>query len=217
MGVSNKLTSLRNLRHDAKQCSHRYSQIKSCDLGLHEYNGGGAARRHTMDAGTARSLIAKYMTLLARLDIVERVEPVLSENDLIDPDLEVDACMDHRIPAGASVEPSAPGAKAPIQVYRLAGRGSAAAAPFLCQRRDQPRGEAPGGIGARGKDCSSDIALRKLVTTASSRRGRTRQGRPRPAPLTSASLEPSREAPACRGRRFPSIRSSGAADAPASS
>ena len=57
-----------------------------------------------MDAGTARSLIAKYMTLLARLDIVERVEPVLSENDLVDPDHEVDACMDHRIPAGASVD-----------------------------------------------------------------------------------------------------------------
>lgn len=57
-----------------------------------------------MDAGSARSLIAKYMTLLARLDIVERVEPVLSENDLVDPDHEVDACMDHRIPAGASVD-----------------------------------------------------------------------------------------------------------------
>ncbi len=55
-----------------------------------------------MDAGTARSLIAKYITLLARLDIVEHVDPVLSENDLMDPNLEVDACMDHRIPADAS-------------------------------------------------------------------------------------------------------------------
>jgi hypothetical protein len=57
-----------------------------------------------MDAGTARSLIAKYMTLLARLDIVERVDPVLSENDLSDPDLEVDACMDHPIPADAGTD-----------------------------------------------------------------------------------------------------------------
>jgi hypothetical protein len=57
-----------------------------------------------MIQATARSLIAKTLTLLARLDAVERIAPVLSENDLADPDLEIDASMDHRIPGNASAD-----------------------------------------------------------------------------------------------------------------
>ena len=37
-----------------------------------------------MTQATARFLIAKTLTLLARLDAVERIAPVLSENDLAD-------------------------------------------------------------------------------------------------------------------------------------
>ena len=57
-----------------------------------------------MTQATARSLIAKTLTLLARLDAVEQIAPVLSENDLADPDLEIDASMDHRIPGNASAD-----------------------------------------------------------------------------------------------------------------
>ena len=57
-----------------------------------------------MTQATARSLIAKTLTLLARLDAVERIAPVLSENDLADPDLAIDASMDHRIPGDASAD-----------------------------------------------------------------------------------------------------------------
>jgi hypothetical protein len=57
-----------------------------------------------MDHATSRSRIAKTITLLTRLGIDELVDPVLSENDFADPDHEVDASMDHRIPGGASAE-----------------------------------------------------------------------------------------------------------------
>src|SRR5271170_7540491 len=63
-----------------------------------------AAWSTTMTQATARSLIAKTITLLARLDAVERIVPVLSENNLADPDLEIDASMDHRIPGNASAD-----------------------------------------------------------------------------------------------------------------
>ena len=50
--------------------------------------------------------------------------------------------------------------------------------------RDQPRGEAPGRIGARGKDCSSNTALRRPVGGSPQHRpgeGGHRPGRSRPA------------------------------------
>jgi hypothetical protein len=57
-----------------------------------------------MNQATSRSRIVKIFTLLTRRDIVEQADPALSENDFADPDLEVDASMDHRIPGGASAE-----------------------------------------------------------------------------------------------------------------
>ena len=57
-----------------------------------------------MDQSTSRSRIAQTITLLTRLGIDEFIDPVLSENDFADPDLEIDASMDHRIPGSASAE-----------------------------------------------------------------------------------------------------------------
>jgi len=57
-----------------------------------------------MNQATSRSRIAKTITLLTRLGIAELVDPVLSENDFADADLEVDASMDHRIPGDASAD-----------------------------------------------------------------------------------------------------------------
>jgi len=47
---------------------------------------------------------AKLIALLPPRDFVELMVPALSEDDLADPDRDVDAAMDHRIPRSASAE-----------------------------------------------------------------------------------------------------------------
>ena len=47
---------------------------------------------------------AKLVALLAPHDLVALIGPALSENDLADPDQDVDAAMDHWIPSSAGLE-----------------------------------------------------------------------------------------------------------------
>src|SRR5271166_4209365 len=47
---------------------------------------------------------AKLVALLAPHDLVALIGPAMSEKALADPDLDVDAAMDHWIPSGASPE-----------------------------------------------------------------------------------------------------------------
>jgi hypothetical protein len=49
-------------------------------------------------------LAAKLIALLAPRDLVVLIGPALSENDLADPDRDVDAAMDHWIPSSAGLE-----------------------------------------------------------------------------------------------------------------
>jgi hypothetical protein len=47
---------------------------------------------------------ARLVALLARHDLVALIGPAMSEKALADPDLDVDAAMDHWIPSGAGPE-----------------------------------------------------------------------------------------------------------------
>src|SRR5271166_6728184 len=47
---------------------------------------------------------ARLVALLAPHDLVALIGPAMSEKALADPDLDVDAAMDHWIPSGASPE-----------------------------------------------------------------------------------------------------------------
>ena len=49
-------------------------------------------------------LTAKLIALLAPRDLVVLIGPALSENDLADPDRDVDAAMDHWIPSSPDPE-----------------------------------------------------------------------------------------------------------------
>jgi hypothetical protein len=50
------------------------------------------------------NLAARLMAVLAPRDLVALIGPELSENDLANPDRDVDAAMDHWIPSTASLE-----------------------------------------------------------------------------------------------------------------
>ncbi len=57
-----------------------------------------------MAQDNSRLIAVRSTAPIARRDVVALTGPVLSEADLADPDRDVDAAMDHRIPVGASAE-----------------------------------------------------------------------------------------------------------------
>ena len=57
-----------------------------------------------MNQASSCHLTAKLIAAVAPLDLVALTGPALSENDLADPDRDVDAVMDHWIPSSAGPE-----------------------------------------------------------------------------------------------------------------
>jgi hypothetical protein len=92
-----------------KGCSYLLRRAGcSCPGGLRPSHAAGftvcAVERIAGNQAGSSHVTAKLIALLAPRDLVVLIGPALSENDLADPDRDVDAAMDHWIPSSAGLE-----------------------------------------------------------------------------------------------------------------